>query len=664
MAQEANGLVITDQEGVVVYVNPMAERIFYREARRFVGKPFGYRIVEGETIVIDIFSPDGTPYQAELSVDAGEWDGKPAYIIELKRVDDWLNQKIKASLQKSNHRFLALINAAPLAIVTLNNDGTVIFWSRSAEKMFGWSSHEVLGKAPLILSGDGNNDFLRWCDQALDENAPHETELLGQRRRDGSLIDLRIWAANLEDGDGFMGSLMAVIADVTEHKRVEARMQRLATHDGLTGLPNRILLCDRISQALFKIFREGSEMAAVLVIGLNNFDLVLQSLGFVAGDRLLNELAQRLGGLVRQSDTLARYGQDTFAVVLPALEREQDAAKVAEKILDIFVAPFFIDELEIFLSASVGIAMSSSDGESAEVLLRNADTAMRRAHMDNRRGFHFYTHGMNELAAKRLVLVRGLRHSLERKELCLYYQPVVKLATGQIVGVEALLRWRHPELGLIPPGDFIPIAEEEGLIVPIGEWVLREGCAQIRRWEEQGLGRLRLAVNLSARQFSEVDLPQHIASILAETGMPAECLEIELTESMLASNVEDAVSMMKQLKSIGVCLSIDDFGTGYSSLSYLKRFPLDVLKIDRSFVSEIPFNADDIQICSTIVAMAHGFNLRVIAEGAETQAQIDFLTKLHCDEVQGFYYSKPLPPAELVDFLMVKQCGKDSLAAA
>jgi EAL domain-containing protein (putative c-di-GMP-specific phosphodiesterase class I) len=337
------------------------------------------------------------------------------------------------------------------------------------------------------------------------------------------------------------------------------------------------------------------------------------------------------------------------------LEREQDAVKIAGKILDSFSLPFFYEEQEVFLSANIGIAVSSCDGENAEALVRNADAAMRRAHLNTKSDFHFYTPDMNETATRRLKLIRGLRHALERQELCLHYQPVIDLVTNRVTGVEALLRWRHPVLGLVSPGEFIPLAEEDGVIVPIGEWVLREGCAQIKRWEQQGLGRLRLAVNLSARQFSQDNLPLRVAAILAETGVRADLVEIELTESMLARDVEDAVVMMKQLKFLGVSLSIDDFGTGYSSLSYLKRFPLDVLKIDQSFVREIPFNADDIQICSTIVAMAHGFNFRVIAEGAETLAQVDFLKGLHCDEIQGYYFSKPLPPKELVDFLLSRE---------
>jgi len=648
---EGDGFVVTDREGVVRYIDPLAEAMFHRRAEDFLGKPFGYCVVDGDHSEIEIIRPDGTRSRAEMRVVVTDWSGSEGFLISLHRIDDLQKQKLKESLQKSNNRFRTLINASPLAIVSLNGDGSVMFWSRTAERLFGWDGHEVLGQQPPIASLDGEDEFAQLCSRALQGEEIRGVELLRQRRRDGSPIDIGVWVSPLDHASGFAGGVMAVIADITEHKRVEEQIRHLVTHDGLTGLPNRDLLCDRISQALLAEERYRQGNVAVLHIGIVNFRTVTETLGFVATDALLGNFAGRLADAIRGSDTLARYGSSEFSIMLPQVEDEQGAAEVARKILASLAEPFVVNKQEVFLSVNIGIAVSLSDGLDSGTLLRNAEIAMHRAREEGYNQYQFFTQDMNVEAMTHVLMTAGLRHALERHELRLHYQPIMDLEHGHLVAMEALLRWQHPDLGLIMPDRFIPLAEKEGLIVSIGEWVLWEGCQQIKRWELDGLHPPRLAVNLSARQFSQPEFPSRVASVLAETNTPAEKLELELTESMLIEHVGRATETLSTLKAMGIRLSIDDFGTGYSSLSYLKRFPLDTLKIDRSFVSGIPEDGDDIQLCSAIVAMAHGLGLKVIAEGVETPEQLEFMRGLHCDEVQGFHISKPLPPEMADTFL-------------
>ena len=436
-----------------------------------------------------------------------------------------------------------------------------------------------------------------------------------------------------------------IVQDVTERKRMERRIVEMATHDALTGLPNRHLLQDRIAQALAHGRRSG-EQAAVLFIDLDHFKVINDSLGHDVGDSLLQEVAARLTATMRSEDTAVRQGGDEFIVLLPNLASALDAEAVAQKILDELTQPYHIHEKELHIGASIGIALFPDDGKDVEALLKNSDIAMYHAKESGRNNYQFFSPEMNKLAKERHSLGVDLRHALARNELLLYFQPVVDMPSGKLTSMEVLLRWQHPEQGLILPSRFIPLAEESGLIVPIGEWVLQQSCLQIRAWQEQGYDVPKLAVNLSARQFRHKTLVANVARILAETGVEGHCLTLEITESELVENVEKTIVALQQLNALGLEIAVDDFGTGYSSLSYLKRYPVNTLKIDRSFVRDIATDPNDAAIIAAIIAMARSLKMKVIAEGVETEEQLAFLTQQGCSRYQGYYFSQPLSAAE------------------
>jgi len=428
-----------------------------------------------------------------------------------------------------------------------------------------------------------------------------------------------------------------------------AQLQHAATHDALTGLPNRALLADRMGHAIARVARDEIQFA-VLVVDLDRFKAINDSLGHIAGDELLQEVARRLSGLLRKDDTLARLGGDEFVLVIHEVESAQDAEAVARKVLSQVALPLQIAGLDVHVSPSVGIAVCPNDGVDSETLLQHADTAMYHAKKKGRNTFQFFAPAMNASARERFELESGLRAALAQHEFELHFQPKVDVATGRIESAEALIRWRHPKKGLIAPGGFIPLAEETGLIVPLGEWVLFEACRQAREWQDQDL-QLRMAVNLSARQFRQDGLIETVRSALSVARLEPRYLELELTESAVMQDAESSVQIMRRLSDLGVRISVDDFGTGYSSLSYLRRLPLDKLKIDRSFIREIVTSRDDAQIVRAIVSLAHSLHLKVIAEGVETAEQLSFLRSLGCDQYQGYLCSPPLPPLEFLTLL-------------
>jgi len=445
-------------------------------------------------------------------------------------------------------------------------------------------------------------------------------------------------------------SLSAQIGQSFQRRLAEDQLRFIATHDSLTDLPNRSLFNERLRHALHQGTRYNRGIATMF-IDIDRFKVVNDSLGHSAGDRLLQDCAKRLTECLRESDTVARLGGDEFVVMVENFTAPKDAIAVAQKILNGLARPFFVDGQEFLMSASIGISTFPEDGRDAETLLKNADIAMYRAKDLGRNNYQFYSAQMNKHTFERLAMESSLRRAVERNEFLLHYQPKLDLRTGAIAGVEALVRWQHPDWGMVSPAQFIPLAEETGLIVQIGEWVLKTACEQNKRWRDQGIPPMRVAVNLSARQFTQKTLLSDVARIIAQSGLTPDCLELEITESLVMTNPEHATETLHKLKAMGISLSIDDFGTGYSSLAYLKRFPIDCVKIDRSFIKDIPTEADDMAITKGVIALGHSLRLKVVAEGVETVEQQDFLRSNGCDEMQGYLFSKPLPAEEVMTLL-------------
>ena len=458
---------------------------------------------------------------------------------------------------------------------------------------------------------------------------------------------------------GLLGVLILLARrEIRERRQAEEVVKFAATHDPLTGLPNRLLLAERVNRALATAKSEGRGLA-MLFIDLDRFKNINDTLGHEAGDRLLQNVAGRLARCVRRSDTVARQGGDEFVVLVEAFQGPGDLAQVAEKILLEVAEPMTVYGREFKITASIGISTCPVDGDDLRALLKNADIAMYRAKQQGKNTYQFYAEQMNPHSVERLELESALHHALERNELILHYQPKVEARTGRVTGIECLLRWQHPGIGTVPPDQIVPLAEETGLIVPIGRWALRTACLQARNWAEQGLPLFRMAVNLSARQFMSATLLDDVLGTIAETGMDPRRIELEVTESVMMPEPEQAVKLLRNLKAIGVRLTIDDFGTGYSSLAYLKRLPIDCVKIDASFVRGIPVDASDVAITETILAMSGSLGLRVVAEGVETWDQVRFLERRGCDEMQGYYFSKPLPAEQLTAYLREREAASE-----
>jgi diguanylate cyclase (GGDEF)-like protein/PAS domain S-box-containing protein len=511
--------------------------------------------------------------------------------------------------------------------------------------MFGYAREELLGKTMEILMAEQHRER-HHEHRAAYANSPYSRAMgnkpyLSGRRKDGSELPLDISLSTFHSGAG--PQVTAFIRDVTERRRMEADLRHQATHDALTGLPNRTLFQDRLVQAMVQAHRHD-RLVAVILLDLDNFKAINDGWGHNYGDLLLGDVAQRLTAVLRPDDTVARLGGDEFVLLLSDLGQVADVGQVADKIVRVFDEPFRLGENEVFTSASLGVTVFPSDGEDVTALLRNADVAMYRAKSEGRGGIRYYTPDLNTLMRENLLLQTYLRRAVEEGQLQLHYQPQVELATNRICGVEALLRWRHEELGEVSPARFIPVAEANGLVVPIGSWVLNTACHQIKAWQDAGLP-TRVAVNLSALQFRH-GLVEVVQSALTDSGASPDLLELELTESALMEDPKAAAQVLADLEKLGVSIAIDDFGTGYSSLAYLKLFSLHKLKIDRSFVKDVPHDADDVAIVRGIVGLAHSLGLRVLAEGVETEAQRDSLAHLGCNEFQGWLHSRAVPAEE------------------
>jgi diguanylate cyclase (GGDEF)-like protein/PAS domain S-box-containing protein len=551
------------------------------------------------------------------------------------------------ALANAERRFRSIFENTVEGIYQTTVEGRYISANPALARIYGYESpEELMGSLAatgrhLYVDATRRTDFER-----LMREAGSVTQFESQAyRRDGSVIWISENARVVRAADGRVLYYEGTVEDITERKRYQAELEFQATHDALTGLPNRGLLEDRLRQAVGYAHRNSS-LVAVAFIDLDRFKVINDSLGHGSGDELLMRVARRIRGALREIDTVARQGGDEFVVVLADQPTVESIVAVVERIIEEVAQPVTIDGRELYVTCSVGIALYPNDGGDVTTLLRNADAAMFSAKERGRNSFQFYAPNMNALALERLALEGSLRRATEREEFEVHYQPRVDIRSKKIVGVEALVRWRDAELGFVPPAKFIPVAEEANLINQIGEQVLRAACRQARDWVDLGFDELSVSVNLSARQFRQGSLVATIQSALAETGLEASRLELELTESTIMGHGAEFVAMLAELKALGVRVAIDDFGTGYSNLSYLSRFPIDALKIDRSFVSEVATDQQHALLAKAVISLGHSLRLKVVAEGVETAEQLDFLRHHGCDEVQGYFFSKPVPPEE------------------
>jgi diguanylate cyclase (GGDEF)-like protein/PAS domain S-box-containing protein len=561
---------------------------------------------------------------------------------------------LEDALFEEKERAQVTLNSIGDAVACTDAAGKLTFLNLVAEKLTGWTWQEAAG-LPMpevfrILDTTNREVIPNPMDRAVrgDQTVhlPANSILV---RRDGFEIPIEDSVAPIHDGEGRAAGAVIVFRDVSVARAMALQMTHSAEHDFLTGLPNRMLLNDRISQAIVLASRHNKHVA-VLFLDLDGFKHINDSLGHPVGDKLLQSIATRLVDCVRASDTVSRQGGDEFVVLLSEVELSEDAAITARRMLHAVSRPHSVDQHDLHVTTSIGVSVYPEDGLDAETLIKNADTAMYQAKESGRQSFQFFKPAMNARAVERQSIEEGLRRALERQEFVLYYQPKVDLMTGAITGAEALIRWIHPTRGLIPPMDFIPIAEDCGLILSIGAWALREACAQSRAWTKAGLPTVTMAVNVSAIEFRDKNFLNRLFEVINETGLDPRLLELELTESVLMKHAASTAVILQSLREAGIRLAIDDFGTGYSSLSYLRKFPVDAVKIDQTFIRQISAD-DDTTIVKAVIGMARGLKLRVIAEGVETPQELAFLRAYRCDEAQGYYFSRPVPARQFAMML-------------
>jgi diguanylate cyclase (GGDEF)-like protein/PAS domain S-box-containing protein len=540
------------------------------------------------------------------------------------------------------------LDAIEEAVLRTDINGEVTYLNRTAERLTGWCQVEALGHpiTEVLRITDGGSISMIGDDLEISKGEDrtaiptnNTTSILV--RRDGVELGIENKVTPTHDHDGVVTGSVFAFHDVSAARARSLEMSRLAQHDSLTGLPNRVLFNDRLTQAISLAMRQNKQLA-VMFVDLDQFKKINDSLGHGVGDKLLQSVAGRLVNCVRRTDTVSRLGGDEFVILLSQVEREEDAAISARKILRALATSHTIENKDLDISVSIGVSTYPSDGPDAENLMNKADTAMYEAKKRGRNNYQFFRREMQLRLADRQLLEGDLRYALGQNEFLLHYQPKFNLQTGQITGVEALIRWVHPQRGMVPPAQFVPIAEECGLILPIGRWVLLEACRQARAWSDSGLGVVPVAVNVSAVEFGDKDFISGVRAVLIATGVEPANLELELTESVLMQDAESTVRTLGELKAMGVTLAIDDFGTGYSSFTYLRRFPVDALKLDKSFVQEITENPGNATIVSAMINIGKSLNLRVIAEGVETRRQLNFLQSHECDEGQGYYFSHPV----------------------
>lgn len=579
--------------------------------------------------------------------------GHDGELLGYRGIDRDITERKRAEkiIQESTQRLSLHVQQTPLAVIDWDTAFRVVDWNPAAENVFGYTHAEAVGRHAMeLIIPESVKPHVAQIWESLLTGKEGFRSTNENRTKDGKTIICEWYNTPLIEADGRVIGVTSLAQDVTEQKRAAERLSYLAYYDDLTGLPNRMLFKDRLSQAFIEADRK-ERLVGILFMDIDHFKDVNDTLGHETGNALLQAVSARLQGCFRPSDTVARFGGDEFAVILTDVAHADDVSQLAQHIADSLKAPFNILGHELFVTFSVGITLYPFDDGNIDHLLRNADSAMYAAKAAGRNCYRFYAEDMTVRAMEQLALQAGLRHALEKGEFILHYQPQLDLGSNRIIGVEALVRWQHPEKGMISPAQFIPAAEDSGLIVPLGEWVLRTACLQAKAWHEQGLD-VRMAVNLSARQFREPLFSDRVMEILNETGLDPRQLELEITESILVEGLESVSAVLREFKQTGIMISLDDFGTGYSSLSYLKRFSIDKLKIDQSFVRDLLTDASDANLVKAIIAMSRALGLTVIAEGVETQAHVDSLRAEGCDEIQGYHIARPMPAEQAADLIL------------
>jgi len=621
-------------------------RAVHRDDRKRVHAARKMALVDGYDVTYRIMRPDGSVrWLRDRAFPVRDADGNAHRVAGIAE-DITDRRRAEAALQESEQQFRQLADNIPQVFwITDASQSEPIYLSPAFEKIAGRPVAQVREDPRCWIDMIHHEDRQRVRNARRLAAEGRYDEVFRIVRPDGSIRWVHDRAFPVHDSEGGVHRITGIAEDITERKHAEEQLMKLAHYDVLTSLPNRVLFYDRLKQALAQAQR-NHWIVGVLFIDVDRFKNVNDTMGHAVGDRLLQQVSERLKGTVRAGDTVGRLGGDEFAVVLSNLASAQDANLVAQKMMACFTEPFRLEGTEVYVTASIGITLYPNDSTEQDILIRNADAAMYKAKEVGRDSYQFYTPEMNTRALEVLGMENSLRRALERNEYLLYYQPKVGIANGEITGLEALIRWRHPERGLVSPGEFMPVLEETGFIVQVGQWVLNAVCRQIKEWESAGVQTVPVAVNLSARQFNSKDLGATIKHILEEHQIDPALIELEITESSLMVNTEEAVRTLEYLSGLGVSLSIDDFGTGYSSLSYLKRFPLDSLKIDRSFIRDVTTDGDDATITRAVISMAHSLGLKVVAEGVETERQLAFLTEYGCDQIQGYFYAHPLPAGD------------------
>ena len=678
-----DAMVVVDQSGAIVLLNVQAERQFGYRREELVGQRVTKIIPEGflEHLIADVdrtaaealaqqvgmgielfgHRKDGIQFPIEIMLsplESAEGTLVTAAIRDITNRKRAERKIIEEILLTKKGRAQATLDCIGDAVICTDTLGKVTFLNPVAEVMTGWSLLEAAGRpmaeAFRIVDASTRMTIPDPMERALRQDRlaslPPNCVLV---RRDGSELPIEDSVSPIHDRRGKATGAVMVFRDVSVARAMAEQMAHSAEHDFLTGLPNRLLLNDRISQAI-ALAQRHLHQVAVLFLDLDGFKHINDSLGHPIGDKLLQSIAKRLVGCVRHSDTVSRQGGDEFVVLLSEVEEPEHTSITARRMLQAVAVAHSIDPHDLHVSASIGVSVYPEDGFDAETLIKNADTAMYQAKENGRQSFQFFRPAMNVRAVERQSIEENLRRALERHEFVLHYQPKVDLKTGSITGAEALIRWAHPVRGSVPPAQFIPVAEDCGLILPIGAWVLREACMQARTWIDAGLPVTTMAVNVSAMQFRNENFLEGLFAILDETGMKPELLELEVTESVLMKRADFTASILQTLRERGVRVAVDDFGTGYSSLSYLRKFPLDALKIDQSFIRHITNTPDETAIVSAIISMGQSLNLRVIAEGVETPEEMAFLSAHRCDEAQGYYFSQPLPHEQFARLLQTQ----------